>query len=131
MARLIKQIFTWWNGSTLSMRLYTRCKGKYVGEDEFGNKYYRGGTTKDGLPRRWIIYKNHSEASLIPPGWHGWIHYRVDTPPSEEDYQPHPWEKPHQPNLTGTPMAYHPKGSIAHGGQRSRVCGDYEPWKPE
>lgn len=131
MARLLKQFFTWWNGSTLSMRLYTRCKGKTVGEDEFGNIYYQGGAMKNGRPRRWVIYKHYSEASTIPPGWHGWIHHRIDTPPPAEHYQPHAWEKPHQPNLTGTAAAYTPKGSIAHHGQRPKVTGDYEAWKPE
>ena len=25
---------------------------------------------------------------MTPPGWNGWLHHTVDTPPSEEDYQP-------------------------------------------
>ncbi len=33
-------------------------------------------------------------------------------PPTEENYKPHEWEKPHLPNLTGTPAAYKPRGSI-------------------
>lgn len=131
MARLFKQFFTWWNGCTISMRFYTWRKGAYIGHDEFGNLYYEGGTTKEGRPRRWVIYKNYSDASTIPPGWHGWIHYRVDIPPSRENYRPHAWEKPHRPNLTGTAFAYTPPGSIAHHGQRPKVTGDYEAWKPE
>jgi NADH:ubiquinone oxidoreductase subunit len=43
----------------------------------------------------------------------------------------HSWEKPHVPNLTGTPLAYHPPGSVLRGGHRQRATGDYEPWVPE
>ena len=38
---MIKQIFTWWNSQTLGTFLYTIFFGKFVGEDEFGNKYYQ------------------------------------------------------------------------------------------
>ena len=74
----LKQLFTWWNGQTLNTRFYTWRKGEYVGADEFGNKYYRA---KSALPesikeRRWVIYNGYSEASTIPPGWHGWMHHR-------------------------------------------------------
>jgi NADH:ubiquinone oxidoreductase subunit len=41
------------------------------------------------------------------------------------------WEKDHQPNLTGTPLAYHPPGSVLRGGHRAATTGDYEPWTPE
>ena len=35
------QLFTWWNGQTLNTRVYTALHGELVGEDEFGNLYYR------------------------------------------------------------------------------------------
>lgn len=131
MAGFVKQIFTWWNGSTIGTRFFTWRKGTRIGEDQFGNIYYEGSRDKEGNPRRWVIYKNYSEASTIPAGWHGWIHHRTDTPPSKEEYQPREWEKSHQPNLTGTSAAYTPKGSIAHYGKRPRVSGDYDAWSPE
>lgn len=131
MAGFWKQFFTWWNGNTIGTRFFTWRKGKRIGEDQFGNIYYEGSVDKEGNPRRWVIYKGYSEASTIPPGWHGWMHYRTDTPPSQENYQPHDWEKPYQPNLTGTNAAYTPKGSIAHHGERPRVTGDYNAWSPE
>ena len=71
-----------------------------------------------------------TEATKVPPGWHGWIHYRVDTPPSKEDYKPLEWQKPYQPNMTGTPEAYHPPGSILAGSHRPQVTGDYDAWTP-
>jgi NADH:ubiquinone oxidoreductase subunit len=45
--------------------------------------------------------------------------------------QKYAWEKPHMPNLTGTPRAYRPPGSVLRGGHRASATGDYEPWQPE
>ena len=55
---------------------------------------------------------------------------RTNTPPSREDYKPREWQKAHKPNLTGTAMAYRPKGSLLAGGERPRVTGDYDAWTP-
>ena len=128
----ITQFFTWWNGQTLNTRYYTWRNGNYVGADQFGNKYYRA---KSALPRsiqerRWVVYNGYSEASTIPPGWHGWMHHRVDTPPTDENYKPREWQKPHQPNLTGTAQAYRPPGSLFGTGHRPQVTGDYDAWTP-
>ena len=51
-----------------------------------------------------MIYNGVVEASSIPPGWHAWIHHRADTAPTDDGYRPHDWQKPHEPNLTGTPQ---------------------------
>ena len=126
MRDLLLQIFTWWNGQTVGTRFWTWRKGEFVGEDELGNRYYR----ERGGSRRWVIYAGDAEASRIPPGWHGWMHHRSDVAPSEEDYAAHEWEKPHEPNLTGTPGAYRPPGSILTPEQRPEVTGDYKPWTP-
>ncbi len=57
-----------------------------------------------GFERRWVIYNGYAEpVDRIPPSWHGWMHHTVDVPPTEENYKPRPWQKPHRPNLTGTP----------------------------
>jgi NADH:ubiquinone oxidoreductase subunit len=123
--KLLLQFFTWWNGSTWGTRFYTWRYGDFVGEDALGNRYYQGG---DG--RRWVQYNGIAEASVIPSGWHGWMHYRTDIPPSQEEYTPREWQKPHLPNLTGTAMAYYPKGSLSNPQDRPRVDGDYEAWRP-
>jgi len=62
---LISDIFTWWNGPTLSTRLYTKKYGKFAGEDERGNRYYEDsrGIGPAGKPRRWVIYNGYAEAS--------------------------------------------------------------------
>ncbi len=123
---LLTEIFTWWNGQTLGTRFYTWRMGQRVGEDEFGNVYYQ---TKDGV-RRWVIYKGEADASKITPDWHGWIHHRTDTPPTIESYRRRDWQKPHQPNMTGTVAAYRPKGSLASAKGRPAVTGDYDAWTP-
>jgi NADH:ubiquinone oxidoreductase subunit len=130
---LLKQIFTWWNGQTIGTRFYTWRKGERVGEDEFGNVYYRAPSAlPDSIPeRRWVIYNGYAEASAIPPGWHGWMHHRTDMPPSQDkEYVRREWEKPHQPNLTGTPGAYRPPGSLLSP-RPAHVPPDYEAWRPE
>ncbi len=66
----------------------------------------------------------------MPPSWHGWLHHTVDTPPTEESYKPHDWQKPHRPNLTGTPGAYRPPGSTLALGRRPKATGDYKAWAP-
>jgi len=130
---MLKQFFTWWNGQTLNLRYYTWRKGEFVGEDEYGNRYYRAPSAiPDSIAeRRWVVYKGYAEASIVPPGWHGWIHHRVSEPPSKEEYTARSWEKPHTPNLTGTPLAYRPPGSIVGSRRPPPPPRDYEPWRPE
>lgn len=132
MKDFLLQLFTWWNGQTPGTRFFTWRKGQFVGEDEFGNRYFRAPSAiPDSIrERRWVIYKGYAEASAIPPGWHGWMHHRLDTPPSETAYAPREWQKPHHPNLTGTALAYRPPGSIAAPHPVSAAEPDYEPWRP-
>ena len=66
----------------------------------------------------------------MPPGWHGWLHHTVDVPPTEDKTKPYPWEKPHRPNLTGTPAAHRPSGSTLAQGRRPKATGDYKAWTP-
>ena len=124
---IIQRIFTWWNGQTIGTALYTQREGQRVGEDEQGNVYYQ---TADGA-RRWVIFNGESEASRVSPDWHGWLHHTFDSPPSLEPLAVKPWEKPHQPNLTGTAGAYLPPGSVETPTRRHRATGDYEAWQPE
>jgi NADH:ubiquinone oxidoreductase subunit len=120
------EIFAWWRGNTWGTRLWARTRGTKVGTDEHGNIYYRG---KDD--RRMVIYNGPAEPTMIPPGWHAWMHHRTDLLPDEQGYKPRPWEKPHVPNLTGTSQAYRPDGSLLKSGERPRVTGDYDAWSPE
>lgn len=130
MKKFLLQFFTWWNGQTLGTRFHTWRFGHRVGQDEFGNVYYQGCLDSEGRTRRWVIYNGYAEASTIPPGWYGWMHHRFDTPPLTDEHKRYEWQKPHQPNMTGTPLAYRPKGSIIRPGERPRVDGDYDAWTP-
>ena len=127
------RLFTWWHGQTLNTALYTLLFGQFVGKDQYGNRYYR--TLKVdkalGFVRRWVIYAGESEGSMTPPGWYGWLHHTTDTLPTAENYQPRSWELPHQPNLTGTPQAWRPPGSLLAANTRPPATGDYEAWTPE
>lgn len=116
---------TWWNDATLNTLFYTWRKGIKVGEDEQGNVYYRDRDDK----HRWVIFNGEAEASRIGTDWHGWLHHTYDAPPTEKPLKHKPWEKPHLENLTGTPLAYAPAGSILRS--RPKEWRDYEPWAPE
>ncbi|MCB1382059.1 MAG: NADH:ubiquinone oxidoreductase subunit NDUFA12 [Notoacmeibacter sp.] len=130
MLTFLTRFFTWWNGATLNTRFFTSRKGTKMGEDQFGNVYYEGTTDSEGRTRRWVIYNGYAEASAIPAGWHGWMHHRTDTPPTRENYVRREWEAEHKPNMTGTPGAYRPAGSILSGAARPKVTGDYDAWTP-
>ena len=134
MKRLLLEFLTWWQGATMGTRFYTWRFGERVGNDEFGNVYYRmrGGRIDPalGFNRRWVIYSGQSDASTIPPGWHGWMHHRYDEPPSTQSYVAREWQIPHKPNMTGTPGAYHPPGSLLANRPRPTADGDYEAWTP-
>ena len=134
MKQFLLKLFTWWNGQTFGTQLWTWRFGELVGTDEQGNRYYRTKGRKIdptlGFERRWVIYNGLAEASRVPPSWHGWLHHTVDIAPTEQTYTPREWEKPHVPNMTGTPAAYRPAGSTLASGQRPKATGDYQPWTP-
>jgi len=115
---------------TIGTRLFTRLRGREVGRDRFGNVYYEERRPRPGMRRRrWVIYARNVDASEVPPEWHAWLHYTTDAPLPEVKL--YPWQKEHQPNLTGTPLAYRPPGHDLEGGRRQRATGDYEAWTPE
>lgn len=122
--------FTWWNGATLGTWLGLRGKVR-VGEDALGNVYYRGGRDTHGDPRRWVIYAGSNDASRVAPEWFSWLHHQVDDVPARSLPAPRAWQKPAEPNMTGTPLAYRPSGAMEKGGVRAGATGDYEAWSPD
>ncbi|MFT4090867.1 MAG: NADH:ubiquinone oxidoreductase subunit NDUFA12 [Asticcacaulis sp.] len=130
---MLDKAFTWWNGATIGTLWTVFRSANHVGTDEFGNKYYEARTLKEGYgdkKRRFVIYKGYADASKIPPDWHGWMHYMYDEAPSKAALPKKEWEKPHLPNLSGTPFARFPKGSLNAEADRQKSSGDYEAWKP-
>ncbi len=130
---ILSEIFSWWGGNTWGTRITLMCQGRFVGEDDDGNKYYeqRSGVGSMGMPRRWVTYKHQADPTRVPPEWHGWLHHTVNTPPTEEDYRPKPWQQEHRANMTGTAAAYRPSGSILTSDERPHATGDYQAWKPD
>lgn len=110
--------------------LFTKLNGSQVGKDAAGNVYYEEKRKRPGTlrARRWVMFAGRPEASVVPPEWHAWLHYTTDAPLADSARKT--WQKPHQPNLTGTPAGYRPPGHDYMGGQRARATGDYEAWTP-
>ena len=114
----LKQIFTWWNKNTFGTFLKTLLSGKYVGRDEFGNKYY-----KNKKDERWVIYKGDIEATKITSDWFLWIHHTVNEIPSKS-VKKYNWQKSHSQNLSGSNKAYKPNKI-----SKNTKFKNYETWK--
>lgn len=126
--RLLKYLFTWWNGTTVGTNLFTLLKGKKVGEDYLGNSYYE---SKD-QEKRWCIYCDQSEASRISPEWNNWLRFISSTVPTSNNFT-YDWQKIFNGNSTGLDSAYKP--SIIRSGltddDLDSYQSDYKAWKPE
>ena len=99
----LKQIFTWWNKNTFGTFLKTLFSGKYVGKDEFGNKYY-----KNKNDERWVIYSQNIEATKITSDWFLWMHHTIDSIPGKDEEKKFSWQKNHTENKTGTNEKHKP-----------------------
>ena len=112
--------------ATLYIRIYTWIFGKYIGQDRFGNTYYteKNYQNKSNI-KRWVIYNGIVESSKIPAEWHGWLHYTLDKPLSEDIKNRYDWQKNHLPNLTGTKLAYSPKKN------NTTLRSHYKAWTPK
>lgn len=121
-----------WHNSFFTV-LKSWIHGQRVGEDEYGNRYFRrSGSGEKGWRKeeRWVLFASESEPTLIPPGWVGWLHKRIERPPSEAPLPAPKWEKERLPAEAGTDLTYRPPGSLRRGGHRAPATGDYEAWTP-
>lgn len=131
---MIDKLFTWWNGATLGALLDIRRRSAFVGEDDFGNRYFEDRKASLGdkdFYRRYVVYKGLAEPSKVPAEWHGWLHHTLDLPPTEAPLARQSWEKDHKPNLTGTIFATKPKGAMSTGAKRQDTYSDYDSWTPD
>ncbi len=110
--------------------IFTLIRGKKVGEDVYGNRYYTS-TKKAGAhigrrdkARRWVKYNGKVEPSKVPPMWHAWLHYMSDELPTEQEG--FEWQKEHLPNLTGTGKNYTPVNTES----KTEPKGTYSSWNP-
>ena len=132
--KVLKSIFTWWNGATIGARFTIGRRGVLVGEDAGGNRYYEAkdnSDSYDGRRRRWVIFKGYAEASKVPPEWNGWLRYTYDETPTHSPLPRQAWEKDHLPTWTGPLQAGRPTGAISRLGVRPEATGDYQAWKPD
>ena len=118
MLTFLKNIFIWWNQETLGTKLKTFFSGKLIGIDSLGNKYYE---SKEG--KRWIIYNDEIDASKIPIEWYSWIHFTNNKIQNKHNLEKYDWQKPHQPNQTGTINAHHPNR------KNEQIKKKYTSWK--
>lgn len=125
---LISRTFTWWNGATWGTWLNTRLRGVEVGRDERGNVYYRH---RSDPRRRWVIYPADNDGSRVPPDWALWLRGTIEDVPEKSLPPRRTFQKPAEPNATGTMAAFRPDGSLAGKGVRPASTGDYQPWTPD
>ncbi len=114
----LKIFFTWWNRQTFGTFLKTLFFGRYVGSDEYGNKYY-----KSKKNERWVIYSKNIEATKITSDWFLWIHHTIDKIPNNQDKK-YIWQKKHLENQTGTENSFKPVKI-----KKDNLKKKYETWK--
>ena len=69
--------------SNVQIWFHTKLHGTPIGQDDFGNKYYTQKARKgQKRERRWVIYAQKTEASLVPALWHGWLHHQTSIHPN-------------------------------------------------
>ncbi|KKY24324.1 putative nadh-ubiquinone oxidoreductase subunit [Diplodia seriata] len=100
--------------------------GALIGTDKYGNKYFENLAEELPLRTRWVDYKDHEfDPSQIEPGWHAWMSYMVDKPPTEDKIlqrQIRAWEpKEHRPTLTWSRSGFK---------TYSTTKAKYMPWTP-
>ncbi|KAF8741475.1 FAD dependent oxidoreductase, partial [Rhizoctonia solani] len=61
--------------------------GRFVGADQFGNRYFENTNAEEELPgrHRWVDYRQHEyNATQVPPDWHSWLHHIRSEPPTTD-----------------------------------------------
>ena len=111
-------IFTWWNKHTFGTFLKTLFFGKFVGQDDLGNKYY---TNKQD--ERWVIYSESVEATKLPSDWFLWMHHTIAKIPTQSD-EKYIWQKKHAANKTGSKEAFRPTKI-----KKNAIIEKYDAWK--
>ena len=89
MLTFIKEILTWWNRQTFGTRLQTIFFGKFVGKDDYGNKYYENKKKN----KRWVIYNDQIEATKIPIEWYSWMHSIKNKIENNHELIKYEWQK--------------------------------------
>ena len=115
---ILSSLFIWWNKQTISTKIYTYFRGKVIGVDDLGNKYY----TSFDKKRRWVIYQKENYASELSIEWHGWLHWTTNSIPMKMSKSKNIMSKVYVPMDKDSPKNdYTELGNDQH----------YEPWVPK
>ena len=114
--------------NNLGTVLYTMFFGKEVGKDSIGNRYF---ISKNKPIRKWVLYKNEKNPTIIPVNWQFWLtDDEVEFIPSEKYIKKkYSWEKNRLQNNTGTVQAYHPAKALDKK-QVTTKQKKYKNWTP-
>jgi NADH:ubiquinone oxidoreductase subunit len=110
--------------------LWARFKGKEVGHDEFGNRYFEMRQADYwGKNRRICIYNGNPEATKIPAEWHGWMHYKYNFETVKKLENKYIWQSKHIPLISDVldKVTARLKGTRT---QRQKEQRRYDSWKP-
>ena len=109
--------------NNLGTTLYTLFYGIKVGEDKLGNIYY---ISKKKKKRKWVLYKNKKDPTIIPVNWQIWLTNEADNVfKSQMKYS---WSKDREQNHTGTDRAYNPAEKIVESKKAKDL--KYKKWTP-
>lgn len=114
---------------SFTIRLLIWFKGKFVGNDSLGNRYYeeKPKSVYNGRQqRRWVIYKSRYDVGKIPPEWHAWLHYRTDKPLSGQVFD----LDQNQPELIGTQKTVPVDKNNKIVKLDTKMKRSYQPWIP-
>ena len=85
--------------------LYSLIKGKKVGQDSQGNKFF---VHKKNKNKRWVLYEKQIDPTSLEVKWQIWL---TENNRDNEIIINNPnfkWQKNKKSNLTGTLDSYHP-----------------------
>ena len=113
--------------NNLGTIVYTVFFGKEVGKDSIGNRYF---IAKNNPLKKWVLYKNDKNPTIIPVNWQLWLTDNdKDLPISKEISKKYSWEKNRVINYTGTLQAYHP-AKVFNKQETTNKQKKYKNWTP-
>ena len=108
--------------------LYSFLKGKKIGQDKIGNKFYVHKKIKN---KKWVLYKHNIDPTSLDVKWQIWLTSTNSNVPTDIEESNFQWQKDKQPNLTGTVNSYHPNININKRKKDLTKDKQNSIWKPE
>ena len=108
--------------------LYSFLKGKKIGQDKIGNKFY---IHKKNKNKKWVLFKYKVDPTSLDVKWQIWLTTTNSKVPIAIEENNFKWQKEKQPNLTGTINSYHPKINTNKKKQDITKENKKSTWDPE